>query len=121
MSVKITTEHLARGAVVYVRQSTLGQVIEHTESQHRQYALVESAKSHGFSPVTVIDDDLCWRGRRTAHFWGREADWTRAASGPLVGTELRGEVVAVRLRTACRRSESLARAASRTVRADGPG
>ena len=58
MSVKITTGHLARGAVVYVRQSTLGQVIEHTESQHRQYALVESAKSHGFSPVTVIDDDL---------------------------------------------------------------
>ena len=58
MSVKITAEHLSRGAVVYVRQSTLGQVIEHTESQHRQYALVDSAKSHGFAPVTVIDDDL---------------------------------------------------------------
>lgn len=58
MSVKITNEHLSRGAVVYVRQSTLGQVIEHTESQHRQYALVEAAKSHGFAPVTVIDDDL---------------------------------------------------------------
>ena len=58
MSVKITTAQLTRGAVVYVRQSTLGQVIEHTESQHRQYALVESAKSQGFSPVTVIDDDL---------------------------------------------------------------
>lgn len=58
MNSKITTEHLARGAVVYVRQSTLGQVIEHTESKHRQYGLVESARSHGFSPVTVIDDDL---------------------------------------------------------------
>jgi DNA invertase Pin-like site-specific DNA recombinase len=58
MSLKITTEHLARGAVVYVRQSTLGQVIEHTESKHRQYALVDSAKSHGFAPVAVIDDDL---------------------------------------------------------------
>lgn len=58
MSLKITAEHRSRGAVVYVRQSTLGQVIEHTESQHRQYALVESAKSYGFAPVTVIDDDL---------------------------------------------------------------
>lgn len=58
MNPKITAEHLSRGAVVYVRQSTLGQVVEHTESQHRQYALVESARSHGFAPVTVIDDDL---------------------------------------------------------------
>jgi DNA invertase Pin-like site-specific DNA recombinase len=48
MSLKITSEHRSRGAAVYVRQSTLGQVIEHTESQHRQYALVESAKSQGF-------------------------------------------------------------------------
>jgi DNA invertase Pin-like site-specific DNA recombinase len=58
MSAKITPDHLARGAVVYVRQSTLGQVVEHTESKRRQYALVESAGSNGFIPVTVIDDDL---------------------------------------------------------------
>src|SRR5579863_5946229 len=58
MNPKITGDHLARGAIVYVRQSTLGQVLEHTESQQRQYALVESAKSYGFVPVTVIDDDL---------------------------------------------------------------
>lgn len=58
MSTKITPEHLTRGAIVYVRQSTLGQVIEHTESQKRQYALVEAARTHGFVPVTVIDDDL---------------------------------------------------------------
>jgi excisionase family DNA binding protein len=58
MNPKITPDHLSRGAIVYVRQSTLGQVIEHTESQQRQYALVESAKSYGFAPVTVIDDDL---------------------------------------------------------------
>lgn len=58
MSSKITPEHLARGAIVYVRQSTLGQVIEHTESQKRQYALVEAARTYGFAPVTVIDDDL---------------------------------------------------------------
>lgn len=58
MNAKITPEHLGRGAVVYIRQSTLGQVIENTESQRRQYALAESASSIGFSSVAVIDDDL---------------------------------------------------------------
>src|ERR1700687_2660247 len=58
MHSKITPEHLDRGAVVYVRQSTMGQVAEHTESQRRQYALAESARSIGFAVVTVIDDDL---------------------------------------------------------------
>jgi DNA invertase Pin-like site-specific DNA recombinase len=58
MHSKITPEHLRRGAVVYVRQSTAGQVAEHTESQRRQYALADSARSLGFVSVTVIDDDL---------------------------------------------------------------
>src|SRR5438309_9046423 len=58
MHPKITPEHLGRGAVVYVRQSTVGQVIENTESQRRQYALAESARSLGFASVAVIDDDL---------------------------------------------------------------
>jgi DNA invertase Pin-like site-specific DNA recombinase len=44
--------------VVYIRQSTLGQVAEHTESQRRQYALAASARSIGFASVAVIDDDL---------------------------------------------------------------
>jgi DNA invertase Pin-like site-specific DNA recombinase len=58
MNVKITPEHLGRGAVVYIRQSTLGQVVENTESQRRQYALAESATGMGFSSVALIDDDL---------------------------------------------------------------
>src|ERR1700704_1521966 len=58
MHLKITPEHLGRGAVVYVRQSTMGQVAEHTESQRRQYALAESARALGFASVAVIDDDL---------------------------------------------------------------
>jgi DNA invertase Pin-like site-specific DNA recombinase len=58
MNAKITPEHLGRGAVVYIRQSTLGQVVENTESQRRQYALAESASGMGFSSVAVIDDDL---------------------------------------------------------------
>src|SRR3984957_1332428 len=58
MNPKITPDHLSRGAVVYVRQSTMGQVAENTESQRRQYALAESARTIGFASVTVIDDDL---------------------------------------------------------------
>jgi hypothetical protein len=58
MNPKITSDHLRRGAVVYVRQSTLGQVLEHTESKRRQYALADSAKDLGFVSVSVIDDDL---------------------------------------------------------------
>ena len=58
MHPKITPEHLGRGAVVYIRQSTMGQVVEHTESQRRQYALADSARTYGFAAVTVIDDDL---------------------------------------------------------------
>ncbi|MBA3278673.1 MAG: recombinase family protein [Geodermatophilaceae bacterium] len=58
MSPKITPDHLGRGAVVYVRQSTMGQVVENTESQRRQYGLAEAARSLGFASVSVIDDDL---------------------------------------------------------------
>jgi DNA invertase Pin-like site-specific DNA recombinase len=58
MNAKITSDHLARGAAVYVRQSTMGQVAENTESRRRQYALVESARAAGFASVSVIDDDL---------------------------------------------------------------
>jgi DNA invertase Pin-like site-specific DNA recombinase len=57
---KIRPEHLDRGAVVYVRQSTRHQVLEHTESTRLQYALGERAVALGWarSQVTVIDDDL---------------------------------------------------------------
>ena len=58
MHSKITPDHLGRGAVIYVRQSTIGQVTEHTESQRRQYALAEAARALGFASVAVIDDDL---------------------------------------------------------------
>ena len=55
---KITSDHLARQAVVYVRQSTYDQVQHNLESQRRQYALAERAKTLGWQEVTVIDDDL---------------------------------------------------------------
>lgn len=58
MNTKITHEHIERGAVVYVRQSSMGQVVDHTESRRRQYALVDVARAAGFATVETIDDDL---------------------------------------------------------------
>ena len=55
---KVTAEHLARRACVYVRQSTPEQVQNNLESQRRQYALVERARQLGWDRVEVIDDDL---------------------------------------------------------------
>ncbi|ESX08339.1 serine recombinase [Mesorhizobium sp. LSJC265A00] len=49
---------LKRKAVVYVRQSTPGQVQNNLESQRRQYELVDVARRWGFRDVDVIDDDL---------------------------------------------------------------
>src|SRR5436305_6889357 len=58
MNPKLTAERLERGAIVYVRQSTPGQVLHHRESQRRQYALEDHARQLGFQRVVVIDDDL---------------------------------------------------------------
>src|SRR6201997_1063575 len=55
---KITPEHLAREAYVYVRQSTPDQLLNNPESRRRQYALVARARSLGWEHVIVIDDDL---------------------------------------------------------------
>lgn len=55
---KITPEHLARSAIVYIRQSTPQQVAHNLESQRRQYALVERGRLLGWGEVQVIDDDL---------------------------------------------------------------
>jgi len=58
MSEKIRSEHLQRGAYIYVRQSTPYQVRNHLEGKERQYALAERANQLGFSKVIVIDEDL---------------------------------------------------------------
>lgn len=55
---KITHEHLQRQAVIYVRQSTPGQVLNNLESKRRQYALADRARALGWTQVSVIDDDL---------------------------------------------------------------
>ena len=61
----ITTDHLARRACVYVRQSTPGQVQNNLESQRRQYALVDRARLLGWQDIDVIDDDLGVSGSGT--------------------------------------------------------
>src|SRR5919108_726354 len=68
---KITPSHLRRDAYVYVRQSTITQVREHTESLQRQYELVERAAALGWlaHQVLVIDHDL---GRSGADASARE-------------------------------------------------
>ena len=55
---KITSEHLARSAIVYIRQSRPHQVVNNLESKRRQYGLVERGHELGWSDVQVIDDDL---------------------------------------------------------------
>jgi DNA invertase Pin-like site-specific DNA recombinase len=62
---KITADHLARRACVYVRQSTPNQVQHNLESQRRQYALVDRARALGWQDVDVIDDDLGISGSGT--------------------------------------------------------
>ncbi len=59
-SPKLRPWHLDRAAIVYIRQSTPQQVLEHQESTARQYALGDRAIALGWPPsqVQVIDDDL---------------------------------------------------------------
>ena len=63
---KITPDHLARSAYVYVRQSTPDQLAHNPESRRRQYALADRARSLGWKNVIVIDDDLGRSGGGTA-------------------------------------------------------
>ena len=55
---KITAEHLACTAYVYIRQSTADQLVHNLESQRRQYGLAERARQLGWTSVEIIDDDL---------------------------------------------------------------
>jgi len=67
---KICQRHRDRLALVYLRQSTVTQVREHTESTLRQYALADAAVDLGWdrSQVLVLDGDLGLSGRNS---WAR--------------------------------------------------
>ncbi|MGZ3269222.1 MAG: recombinase family protein [Burkholderiales bacterium] len=70
MSEKIQSQHLARKAVLYVRQSSAFQVTHNLESQKLQYAMQNRLRDLGFTAIEVIDEDL-----------GRSAAGTQARSG----------------------------------------
>ena len=64
---KVQASHLKRNAYLYVRQSTLRQVFENTESTKRQYGLRQRAVALGWADerVIVIDSDLGQSGAST--------------------------------------------------------
>jgi DNA invertase Pin-like site-specific DNA recombinase len=55
---KIKPTHLQRAAYVYIRQSSGPHVRYPQESQRRQYALTERARTLGFAEVVTIDEDV---------------------------------------------------------------
>ena len=68
MAHQVTAQQLSRFACLYVRQSTLQQVLEHGESTARQYALRERAVALGWpdDQIIVIDQDLGHSGASIA-------------------------------------------------------
>ena len=57
-SPKIKPEHLARKAIVYLRQSSEKQVRQNLESQRLQYELGERIRSLGWQEIDIINSDL---------------------------------------------------------------
>ena len=82
---KITSSHRERAALIYLRQSTLMQVREHTESTLRQYALADTAVALGWAPrdVEVIDRDLGLSGTSAAHRAGFRELMSRVCLGEI--------------------------------------
>src|SRR6266446_9510488 len=80
---KITSSHLSRAAVIYVRQSTLARVERNTESTARQYDLVSRARQLGWprEAIRVVDGDLGISGSVTGQRAGFEGMVAEVALG----------------------------------------
>ena len=90
---QVTAHHLTRLACLYVRQSTLQQVLENTESTARQYALRERARALGWADerIVVIDQDLGHSGASTVDRLGFQrlvADVGLGQVGLVLGLEV---------------------------------
>lgn len=83
---KIHPRHLARQALIYVRQSHPNQIQRHPESARRQYGLVERAQQLGWprEQVTVIDEDQGKSAAGSAAAHGRDG-FTHLASAVGLG------------------------------------
>ena len=64
MSDKIQRRHLERKAILYVRQSSVHQVVHNRESAALQYAMRDRLGQLGFTRIDTIDDDLGRSGVR---------------------------------------------------------
>ena len=90
---KVRPSHRSRAAIVYVRQSTLGQVRMHQESTERQYALRDRAQEMGWpaQAISVIDEDLGLSGSQSAGRTGFQhlvADVSLGQVGAIFGLEV---------------------------------
>jgi hypothetical protein len=90
---KVSPSHLRRDAYLYVRQSTLRQVLENTESTQRQYALRERAIALGWpiERVLVIDCDQGQSGASAADREGFQrlvAELSLGHAGIVLGLEV---------------------------------
>lgn len=90
---KVTASHLKRNAYLYIRQSTLRQVMENTESTQRQYALRERAVALGWpvESVVTIDTDLGHSGASAVDregFQGLVAEVGLGKAGIVMGLEV---------------------------------
>jgi DNA invertase Pin-like site-specific DNA recombinase len=90
---KVASHHLQRKALIYVRQSSMKQVMENTESTARQYALVDNALALGWPQerIAVIDDDLGKSASSAEHRDGFQklvADVAMGQVGIVMGLEM---------------------------------
>jgi len=90
---KVNAGHLKRNAYLYVRQSTIRQVLENTESTKRQYALQQRAIALGWTveQIVVIDSDLGQSGASAADREGFQklvADVGMGKAGIVLGLEV---------------------------------
>ena len=58
MSEKVKAQHIARKAMLYVRQSSAYQVTHNLESQKLQYAMQDRLRQLGWREIEVVDEDL---------------------------------------------------------------
>ena len=91
-SSKVSAAHLRRGAYLYVRQSTIKQVLNNTESTLRQYDLRGRAIAFGWSSeqIIVIDIDQGHSGASAADREGFQrlvADVGMGKAGIVLGLE----------------------------------
>jgi DNA invertase Pin-like site-specific DNA recombinase len=89
---RVNAHHLQRDAYLYIRQSTLRQVLENTESTVRQYALRQRAIALGWpdTHIQVIDSDLGKSGaeRDRSGFQQLVAEVGTGRAGIVMGLEV---------------------------------